>query len=58
MSWRLEIIEAAQEDLRHINKSVRLQVYKALEKVLQNPHNIGDSLCVGAYRHMELSPML
>lgn len=37
MKRQIEIIEAAQKDLRKLDNSVRQQVYRALAKVSQNP---------------------
>ena len=35
--WKIEIIDAAQADLRKLDNSARQQVYRAIDKVAQNP---------------------
>lgn len=37
--WEIEIIDAAQANLRKLDNSVRQQVYRAIDKVAQNPRS-------------------
>lgn len=41
MSWEIEFIEDAQKDMRKLDNSSRLLVYKAIDKVSKNPTENG-----------------
>ena len=37
MNWNIEFLEEAQQDLKKLDGSVRIQVLKGIKKVSQNP---------------------
>jgi mRNA interferase RelE/StbE len=39
--WRLQFAARAERDLRRLDRSVRVRVYAALERLLEDPHHAG-----------------
>ena len=37
MIWRIEFIKEAEEDLKHLDHSIQIQVLKGINKVSKNP---------------------
>lgn len=58
MSWDIEFIPEASEDLKKLDGSVRPQVLKGIKKVSQSPLSDGYGKPLGSYSGTDLSGLM
>lgn len=58
MNWNLEFIDEAHKDMRKLDGSSRIMVYKALEKVRTNPTEDGYGKPLGHKRGTNLTGLM
>lgn len=58
MSWEVEFIEDAQKDMRKLDNSSRVLVYKAIDKVGKNPTENGYGKPLGSKSGSNLTSLI
>lgn len=58
MNWEVEFIEEAQKDMRKLDGSSRILVYKAIDKVSENPTGDGYGKPLGSKNGSNLTGLM